>query len=188
MSHRTLGDFLADLFQNSVEAGAQTVGVVLDQDERSFTMTITDDGKGMDEDELVRAQDPFYTDGVKHRHRKVGLGLPFVIQTLEMTQGWFQISSRKGEGTTVAARFNLEHWDTPPLGDLPATLGQLMALGGDHEAVVVRRLRGPGSSGEYEVKRSELLEALGNLEDLGALTLLREYFRSQEMELMEATK
>lgn len=157
--------------------------MVLDQDERTFTMTVTDNGKGMDEGELVRAQDPFTTDGVKHRHRKVGLGLPFVIQTIRMTQGRFQISSRKGEGTTVTAVFNLEHWDTPPLGDLPATLGQLMALGGDHEAVVERRRTGPKGSGTYEVKRSELLDALGNLEDLGALTLLREYFRSQETDL-----
>jgi len=159
----------------------------LDQDERSFTMTISDDGRGMDEAELVRAQDPFYTDGVKHRHRKVGLGLPFVIQTIRMTQGWFQISSRKGEGTTVTARFNQEHWDTPPLGDLPATLGQLMALGGDHEAKVVRRRTGPAGTRSYEVTRSGLLEALGNLEDLGSLTLLREYFRSQENELTEET-
>jgi hypothetical protein len=162
--------------------------VVLEQDERSFTMILSDDGKGMDEDELVRAQDPFYTDGVKHRHRKVGLGLPFVIQTTRMTQGWFQISSRKGEGTTVTARFNLEHWDTPPLGDLPATLGQLMALAGDHEAVVRRTLKGPKGSGSWEAKRSELLEALGSLEDLGALTLLREYFRDAEANLTEETQ
>lgn len=188
MSHRTLGDFLADLFQNGVEAGARTVGVVLDQDEQGFTMTVTDDGKGMDEGELLRAQDPFTTDGVKHPHRKVGLGLPFVIQTVEMTQGEFRISSKKGEGTTVTARFPLRHWDTPPLGDLPGALGQLMALGGDHEAVVVRRLSGPGGTGSYEAKRSELLEALGSLDDLGALTLLREYFRSQEKDLWEATQ
>jgi hypothetical protein len=188
LSHRTLGDFLADLFQNGVEAGARTVGVVLDQDEHSFTLTITDDGKGMDEAEVVRAQDPFTTDGVKHPRRKVGLGLPFVIQTVEMTQGEFQISSKQGEGTTVTARFNVRHWDTPPLGDLPAALGLQMALGGDHEAVVVRRLTGPRGTGSYEARRSELLEALGNLDDLGALTLLREYFRSQEKELWEATQ
>jgi hypothetical protein len=186
--HRTLGDFLADLYQNGVESGAQNVGVVLDQDERSFTMTVADDGKGMDEDELVRAQDPFTTDGVKHPHRKVGLGLPFVIQTLRMTQGRFQISSQKGKGTTVTAVFNLEHWDTPPLGDLPGTLSQMMALGGDHEAEVVRRRTGKRASGSFQVKRSELLEALGNFEDLGALTLLREYFRSHETELTEETQ
>lgn len=188
MSHRTLGDFLADLFQNGVESGARNVGVVLDQDERSFTMTVTDDGKGMDEDELVRAQDPFSTDGVKHPHRKVGLGLPFVIQTIRMTQGRFQISSRRGEGTRVTAVFNQEHWDTPPLGDLPATLSQLMALGGGHEATVVRRRTGKRGAGGYEVKRSELLEALGTLEDLGSLTLLREYFRDNESKLTEETQ
>jgi hypothetical protein len=159
----------------------------LDQDEQSFTMTITDDGKGMDEAELVRAQDPFYTDGVKHRHRKVGLGLPFVIQTTRMTDGWFQISSRKGEGTTVTARFNQKHWDTPPLGDLPATLSQLMALGGGHEVVVRRTLKGPAGTRSWEAKRSELLEALGTLEDLQSLTLLREYFRDAEKNLTEET-
>ena len=157
----------------------------MDQDEGSCTMTVSDNGKGMDEAELVRAQDPFYTDGIKHHHRKVGLGLPFVIQTTEMTQGRFQISSRKGEGTVVMAKFNLEHWDTPPLGDLPATLGQLMALGGDHEVEVVRTLSGPRGAGSYRVKRSELLEALGNLEALGSQTLLREYFRDAEMQLIE---
>jgi len=150
-------------------------------------MTVTDDGKGMDEAELVRAQDPFYTDGVKHRHRKVGLGLPFVIQTIRMTQGRFQISSRKGEGTVVSASFNLEHWDTPPLGDLPATLGPLMALSGDYEATVVRRLTGKRGTGSWEAKRSELLEVLGNLEDLQSLTLLREYFRDAETNLTEET-
>jgi len=151
-------------------------------------MTVTDNGKGMDEDELVRAQDPFSTDGVKHPQRKVGLGLPFVIQTTRMTQGRFQISSQKGKGTTVTATFNLEHWDTPPLGDLPATLGQLMALSGDYEATVVRRLTGKQVTRSWEAKRSELLEALGSLEDLESLTLLREYFRSLENELVEATQ
>jgi len=150
-------------------------------------MTVIDDGKGMDEDELVRAQDPFSTDGEKHPHRKVGLGLPFVIQTLRMTQGRFQISSVKGKGTTVTAAFNTEHWDTPPLGELPATLGQLMALGGDHEVKVVRHLTGPKGSGFYEATRSELQEALGSLEDLEALTLLREYFRDAEKTLVEET-
>jgi len=182
-----LGDFLTDLFENGVQSGAQTINVVLDQDEQSFTMTITDNGVGMDEAELVRAQDPFSTDGVKHPHRKVGLGLPFVIQTTRMTQGWFQISSQKGKGTTVTARFNLEHWDTPPLGDLPATLVQMMTLGGDHEVVVQRTLRGTKGLRTWEAKRSELLETLGNLEDLESLTLLREYFRSLEKELVEAT-
>ena len=160
----------------------------MDQDEQSFTMTVTDNGKGMDEAELIRAQDPFTTDGVKHPHRTVGLGLPFVIQTLRMTEGRFQMESRKGEGTTVLARFNMKHWDTPPVGDLPATLGQMMALGGDHEVVVQRHLRGPKGLRTWEAKRSELLEVLGNLEDLEALTLLREYFRDAELKLTEETQ
>lgn len=151
-------------------------------------MTVTDDGAGMDETELVRAQDPFSTDGVKHPHRKVGLGLPFVVQTIEMTQGWFQISSQKGKGTTVSVGFNGKHWDTPPLGDLPATLCLLMAWGGDHEATVVRRLTGKRGTGFWQAKRSELLGAFGNPENLRSLTRLREHFRNLEQELVEATQ
>jgi len=187
LSHRTLADFLTDLFQNGVEAGARTVQVVLDQDEQSFTMTVTDDGRGMEEAELVRVQDPYSTDGMKHPQRKVGLGLPFVIQTLEMTQGWFQISSEKGKGTTVSARFNLSHWDTPPIGDLPGTLGLLMAMAGDHEGGVRRTLRGPKGVLSWETTRSDLLQGLGSLDDLQSLTLLREYFRHNEETLREAT-
>ena len=63
-----------------------------------------------------------------------------------------------------------------------------MALGGDYEANVVRRLTGKRGTGSWESKRSELLGALGSLEDLESLTLLREYFRSLETELVEATQ
>jgi hypothetical protein len=37
----------------------------------------------MTAEELQRALDPFHTDGIKHPHRKVGLGLPFLVQTAE---------------------------------------------------------------------------------------------------------
>lgn len=183
--HRTLCDFLADLYQNAVEAGARRVELRLEEDEDCFSMTVADNGRGMDGQELVRAQDPFYTDGVKHKKRRVGLGLPLVIQTLQMTDGRFRIESQKGQGTTVEAVFKIRHWDTPPLGDLPACLGQLMAYPGDYEVAVFRRLRVNGQDREYQVTRSELCEVLGDLEDLGALTLLREFFRSGEEELKQ---
>ena len=37
----------------------------------------------MTDEELKKAVDPFYTDGLKHKKRKVGLGLPFMIQAVQ---------------------------------------------------------------------------------------------------------
>ena len=177
--HRTLGDFLTDIFQNSVEAGAKNLRVTLIQDENSFRMEVADDGCGMTAEELVRAQDPFYTDGTKHSKRRVGLGLPFLIQTAEMTGGEFGIESKKGEGTNVKVVLPQGHVDIPPEGDWAVTLSQLFSLPGDFEAVIDRQCFGRS----YQVSRKELIEVLGSLEDLEALILLKQFFLSAENEI-----
>lgn len=178
--HRSLGDFLTDLFQNSVEAGATEILVDLHQDQRCLTMRLADNGKGMTKDELARATDPFYTDGVKHKSRKVGLGLPFVIQTVEMTGGSFDMTSERGRGTEVTAVFNLENVDTPPPGDWALTFSQLLALPGDFETRIDRRVQTANGTGGYHIARSELLEALGGFDDPAALTLLKAFFAENE--------
>ena len=178
--HRTLGDFVTDLFQNAVEAQATFLTLSLREGAERLSVTLTDDGRGMDEAEIERAKDPFHTDGKKHPGRKVGLGLPLVIQTVEATGGSFQIASRRGRGTTVQVEFNLAHWDTPPQGDWSVVLSQLMAWNGDFELVLQRRIERFGRVLEYQVSRSELRGVLGSFEDVEALKLLKEYFRSQE--------
>lgn len=179
--HRTLGDFLSDLFQNSVEAGARCVDVELKEEGGLFVMRVADDGCGMTEEQMAKARDPFYTDGIKHPGRRVGLGLPFLVQTAEMTGGRFTMESEKGRGTTVEAVFPLGHMDTPPPGDWASTLSQLLALSGDFESRIHRKRDGRS----YRITRWELKEALGSLEDLEALGLLRDFFLSAEAELNE---
>ncbi len=179
-THKTRCDFLVDLYQNAVESGASRIGITLLVDTVWWSLTVTDNGCGMDEATLRRAQDPFWSDGVKHPHRKVGLGLPFVIQTLEMTDGRFRITSSKEPppGTQVEAVFNRAHWDTPPVGDLPACLSQAMAWPGEHEVVLTWN----GQS----VTRTELREALGRFDDPEARGLLQDYFRENGLtEVME---
>ena len=177
--HRSLGDFLTDLFQNAVEAGASLIRIEVRQDRSRLHLVLTDNGKGMTPEELRRAQDPFYTDGRKHPDRKVGLGLPLVIQTLEGTFGEFAMESRPGEGTKVSTVFNLEHWDTPPMGDWSVVFTQVMAWPGSHDVELVRAW-GEGKDHGYQVSRQELREAVGSFEEVEALLLLKEYFRSQE--------
>lgn len=170
---------MSDLFQNSVEAGASLVELGLIQDENFLVIQIVDNGSGMTSEELVRAQDPFYSDGKKHPGRKVGLGLPFVVQTTQSTGGSFEIFSTKGQGTRLKVGFNLKHWDTPPLGDLALALTQIVGLPGQFEAKITRSLMGR----EWSVNRSELQEVLGTFDDPGAWGLLKQFFESSEEEL-----
>ena len=71
--HDSIGDMIVDCLQNSVEADASRIVLTVDETPDFLDVCIEDNGKGMSDEELKRATDPFYTDGVKHKHRKVGL-------------------------------------------------------------------------------------------------------------------
>ncbi len=181
--HRTICDFLLDIIQNSLEADSSTVIVHVQQDESRCEMTVADDGCGMDPGELKAAGNPFYTREGKHSHRKVGLGIPFLAQTASMTDGIFDIQSKKDFGTSVRWVLPLDHMDTPPLGDLSGTFLSALTYPGEFELTILRSASSKGRQESYELQRSELAEALGDLESSGSLALLRKYITSQEQEL-----
>lgn len=176
--HYAVCDFLLDLVQNSFEAGAKRIGLVVDESDGRVSAVVEDDGSGMDEAELERAKDPFGTDGKKHPGRKVGLGIPFLIQAVEQAGGSWEIRSRKGEGTRVAFSFPAEGLDTPPMGDLPGFFLSAMCFDGEYELEAKRRDQARGL--EYEVRRSEIIEAAGDLGDAGSIAAVREYLASCE--------
>jgi hypothetical protein len=99
--HVFICDFLLDIVQNSFEAGAVHVTLVLKESDQFLDCTVKDDGKGMSEEVQKRVLDPFYTDGIKHAKRNVGLGLPFLSQTVLETGGTFDLQSKEGKGTVV---------------------------------------------------------------------------------------
>jgi hypothetical protein len=70
--------------------------------------------------------DPYFT---TRTTRKQGMGLAFLRQNAEQTGGSLHISSTLGVGTTVTATFHHNHWDMPPLGDIPAAI--IMLIGGN---------------------------------------------------------
>jgi hypothetical protein len=182
--HFTLSDLVTDITQNAAESGAGVVELEI-RETRSgqageFRFTVKDNGKGMSAGERLRALDPFVSDGKKHPRRKVGLGIPFLIQTAEQSGGGWELRSEKGRGTTVSAWFDLANVDTPPPGDLPGMFRMVLLFEGPKE-VIVRRVRegGPGDL-NYEFRKTELTDALGDLEDTGSLVLLGEYLRSLE--------
>ena len=177
--HATLCDILADLVQNAVEAGASRVDVEVVTQSETVSVRIADNGKGMDEETLRKAVSPFYSEAGKHDHRKVGLGLPLLIQTAEAAGGKADIRSEPGKGTTVSFSMDMRSWDVPPMGDLPKTMVGLMTFGDGCDLRLARRTE----KGGYEVSRRELVEALGNLEEAGTLVLAREFLESQEADI-----
>jgi hypothetical protein len=174
--HFTLADLVTDITQNAVEADAATVELEVSDGDGEFRFLVKDNGKGMTEEELKRAIDPFYTDGVKHPHRKVGLGLPFLIQTAEQSGGGWDIKSEKGKGTLVTAWFDSKNVDTPPAGDIPGMFRTILMF--DSKAEVIIRRKKPDD--EYEIVKSEVVDAIGSLEDASSLVLLGEYLQSLE--------
>ena len=194
--HYTLCDLFSDLTQNAIEASASVITVVMTETDRSVSLTIQDNGTGMTPEQLKRATDPFYTDGIKHPGRKIGLGIPFLIQTAEATGGKWSIRSNTGKeqapdkskeefrfpdghGTVVDCSFDLANIDTPPVGDVAGYFRQILTFDGRYEMIITRKT----ARQEFTVRRSELLEALGlneegSFTDANSLALLGQYLNN----------
>jgi Histidine kinase-, DNA gyrase B-, and HSP90-like ATPase len=180
--HATLCDIVTDIVQNSIEAGASQVTLEVSTNPEKIEISISDDGKGMDEETLSKAFEPFYSEAGKHDHRRVGLGLPLLKQTAEATDGGVEIQSEPGKGTRVKFHLSATHWDTPPLGNLVMTVLGLMSFRSGYNLTFTRRT--PQDS--YQVSRHDLMEALGNLEEAATLILAKEYLTAQENELVQS--
>ena len=174
--HFELADLVTDITQNAIEAGAELVELEISQDDKEFRFLIKDNGKGMTEEELKKAIDPFVTDGIKHPNRKVGLGLPFLIQTAELSGGGWDIKSEKGKGTTVTAWFDSGNVDMPPAGDIPGMFRSILMFPTSAE-IKIRRKK---LNDEYEIIKSELIDAIGDLAEASSLVMLGEYLRGLE--------
>jgi hypothetical protein len=118
---RELALHILDILQNAVEAGATRVDLNIEEDQPGdrLTITVTDNGRGMDPAVAAHATDPFFT---TRTTRHVGLGLPLFAAAAELTGGKLTIDSQPGIGTAVQATFGLFHPDRQPLGNLPDTL------------------------------------------------------------------
>jgi hypothetical protein len=147
-----------DIAQNSIRARATRVEIDVEERPARDTLVITvrDNGHGMDADTLARVTDPFFT---SRTTRRVGLGIPLLLQNARATGGDVTVRSTPGEGTTVEATFTLSHLDRPPAGDIPATVVLLAAA---NPAVDVR-YRHATARGEYSFSSRDASDALDGL-------------------------
>ncbi len=118
---RELALHLLDIAENSVSANARNIRIVVAENTTANRMhlAIIDDGKGMDAEMVARVTDPFVT---SRTTRKVGLGLPLLKAAAEACNGFLQVESQVGKGTTITVEFQLDHIDRMPLGNLTSTM------------------------------------------------------------------
>lgn len=112
---------ILDVMQNSIRADATQISVTVSEDPAAdrLTVTVADNGCGMDEKTAASAADSFYT---TRKTRRVGLGLSLLKAAAEGTGGSFALTSQKGRGTIVTACFGYHHIDRQPLGDMGQTI------------------------------------------------------------------
>ena len=125
-----LSAHIMDIAQNSVRAEATKIEIDIEENIKKdlFSITIKDNGCGMDKETLARVTDPFFT---SRTVRKVGLGIPLLKQNAEQTGGSLTIRSHKEEGTTIQAIFSHSHLDRPPVGNIANTIVLLVASNPD---------------------------------------------------------
>lgn len=127
---------ILDIVQNSIAAGAEHIGIALIEDaDGKLQMTVCDDGCGMHAETLARVTDPFCT---SRKTRKVGMGIPLLRLAAEQTGGSFEITSKKGVGTSTKAVFHSDSIDFTPLGDMTSTVTVLISMNTDRDFIYRR--------------------------------------------------
>lgn len=173
---RELSLHILDLAQNSIEAGAHHVQIDINENENGyFTFTIADDGRGMSEEMVKKARDPFVTSRLT---RKVGMGIPFMDMVTAQCGGYFDIKSRQGEGTVVKAAFKADNIDRPPLGDIAGSLAVFLAGAPQTDLVFTYSAAG----GSFMFDTQEVRTVLGRNTDFAHPEVYRwteEYLRQQ---------
>lgn len=155
---RELSMHILDIAQNSIVAGASEIQISVDENlkEDTLTIIIEDNGKGMDEEELIKVTNPFFT---SRTTRKVGLGIPMFKAAAEGCEGSFKIESTKGKGTYVEAIFKHSHIDRVPLGNIADTM--MVLISSDISInFIYRHIK---NSQEYILDTKEIKDVLGEV-------------------------
>lgn len=175
---REIALHLLDIGENSAAAESKNVSIHVLEDlfNDRLSVSIIDDGCGMDAETLQLVQDPFYT---TRTTRKVGLGIPLLKLAAEMAEGSFCLQSEPGKGAWLEADFRHSHIDRMPLGNLSSTFMTLLI---SHPQIdwtfLYRMTEKTGQSRDFLFESAELKSELGDvsLTEPEVLTFLRGMF------------
>jgi signal transduction histidine kinase len=95
---------VANIICNGLESydsgsGPITIQTAADKAKGDITLQVIDSGRGMDEQTLARAAQPFFS--ARPAGRKRGMGLAHAQRLIEINNGTLDIASQPGKGTTV---------------------------------------------------------------------------------------
>jgi len=96
-----------NLFLNSIEAISNEgkISIRTEIEQKNVVITISDTGVGIEENELSKIIEPFYT--TKDPGKGVGLGLSIAYSIIERHNGTMICTSSVGKGTTIVIRLPL---------------------------------------------------------------------------------
>lgn len=116
---------ILDIAENSVNVGADKISIEINENLKKdeLLFIISDNGKGMDSHTIAQIHDPFVT---SRTTRNIGLGIPFLKAAAESCNGFLRIESKPNYGTTLTTKFQYNHIDRMPLGDISSTILNLM--------------------------------------------------------------
>ena len=179
---RELALHLLDIAENSVAAGAGTIGIEIDEDLKAdrLRLVVTDDGQGMDAALAASVIDPFVT---SRTTRKVGLGIPLLKEAAELCNGYLKIDSTVGKGTRIECEFQHSHIDRMPLGDVATTLLTLLVANPQIQWQLTYRV----NDAVFEFDSAPIVQELGDvpLTEPSILAFVREMLQDGIAELMQ---
>jgi signal transduction histidine kinase len=97
----------------------------VDKSNSTLVIEVEDDGRGMDEETLKNAANPFYT---TKNNKRYGLGLSLLSQACEDAGGSLGIEKGNPKGLKVIASFKKDNVDIKPTGNIEKTLRVFRAL------------------------------------------------------------
>jgi signal transduction histidine kinase len=115
---------ILDIAENSLNAGAKNINIRLFSKKQLLILEIKDDGTGMNEEQIQKARNPFFT---TKAGKKFGLGLSLLSQAAEETGGNLKIEKNNENGIRLTASFYKNNIDMKPLGNIQKTLRVLKA-------------------------------------------------------------
>lgn len=99
---------LINIIKNSIEAlgkeGIIQIRAFVDETSQSVIIQIKDNGEGMNEADLKRLGEPYYSKKTKG----TGLGLMVTFRIIEVMKGTIHFYSKKGSGTEAVIQFPIE--------------------------------------------------------------------------------
>lgn len=171
---------ILDIAENSIDAGAKNIRIVVREDFLTdvLTIEITDDGKGMNPEMLKSVTSPFTT---TRTTRKVGFGLALLDEAAKAANGKLEIRSNPGKGTTVTATFQLSHIDCKPLGQLPETITAVIARRPEAEITYTHERNGA----KFVFRTEDVRDLIGNgpVNSVGTLSFIKRYLTQEENNL-----